>query len=335
MIRFAAIASNAAMDRFLEGIKACEEMECTAVYARTAEERTVLARKYHFEKIYDHPEDLAMDETIDAVYIASPPARHFGQIMMMLNYGKHVLCERPAVSNAKELELVLQAAEENEVLFFEAVKTLCTPGLRRIRELFPKIGKARNALIRNCEYSFEYERFQRGMTDAAFSLKLSEGAIMDAGCEAIHFMIALFGMPKSFTTDGKLLPGGCDGSGAIHAEYQDMQVQVLYSKTDADKRPSRIQGEAGCMLIPDISCIREIGIVDCEGHEELYAVSEEDRGNTGDSLIYAISEFRYLIEEEEMAHSYYQNMTAVFRMMDEVRRRIGIVFPADKIMEVL
>jgi predicted dehydrogenase len=60
---------------------------------------------------YTRLEDLAKSDAINAVYIASPTSEHAKQAIMMLEHGKHVLCEKPACSNAKELEAVLAAAK--------------------------------------------------------------------------------------------------------------------------------------------------------------------------------------------------------------------------------
>ncbi|MDO4941396.1 MAG: Gfo/Idh/MocA family oxidoreductase [Lachnospiraceae bacterium] len=335
MIRFATIGTGFVVDWFLEGITACKEMEYAAVYSRSMETGRAFAQKYHVETVYDHMEDLAMDETIDAVYIASPPSCHFGQIMMMLNYGKHVLCEKPAVSNSKELELVLQAAQENDVVFLEAMKNVYTPGFRMIEELLPRIGTVKNAFIQTCRRSSAYDHFQKGIVEHVFLPKLSNGALMDVGCYAVHFLVKLFGMPQSIKADGIRLSNGSDGAGVILAQYQDMQAEILYSKMYDTEIPSQIQGEWGCMLIPDISHTREIRIVDRNGREELYNVPGTGVEDTRNDLVYEALEFQRLIMERRTDHPYHQNTVMTFQIMDEARRQMGMIFPADKIMEVL
>lgn len=49
---------------------------------------------------FDSLDDLAACEEIDAVYIASPNYCHAAQAIQMLKNGKHVLCEKPIVSNS-------------------------------------------------------------------------------------------------------------------------------------------------------------------------------------------------------------------------------------------
>ncbi len=53
-------------------------------------------------------------ESIDLVYIATPPYLHYEQSKAALQAGKHVICEKPAALNSKEAEeLVALAASKN------------------------------------------------------------------------------------------------------------------------------------------------------------------------------------------------------------------------------
>lgn len=67
-------------------------------------------------------EELAEADDVDAVYIASPNSLHCGQAIQMMRHGKHVLCEKAAASNSRELEGMLAAARENRVVFLEAMR---------------------------------------------------------------------------------------------------------------------------------------------------------------------------------------------------------------------
>ncbi|WP_410514577.1 Gfo/Idh/MocA family protein [Paenibacillus sp. BR2-3] len=64
---------------------------------------------------------------IDAVYIASPSSCHASQAVMFLRQGKHVLCEKPLATNAREARAMMETAVAHRMVFMEAMKTTLTP----------------------------------------------------------------------------------------------------------------------------------------------------------------------------------------------------------------
>ena len=113
----------------------------------------------------------------------------------MINYGKHVLCEKPVCSNREELDILTQAAKEQGVVFMEAMKNVHSPGFYAMMDNLHKIGTIRRATIQYCQYSSRYDKFKNGIIENAFNPKLSNGALMDIGSYCIHFLASLFGKP--------------------------------------------------------------------------------------------------------------------------------------------
>jgi len=54
---------------------------------------------------------------VEAVYIASPPAAHCGQVLAAAKAGKHVLCEKPLALSGDEVGLMERACRQNGVKF--------------------------------------------------------------------------------------------------------------------------------------------------------------------------------------------------------------------------
>ena len=334
MIRFATIGSNFIVDWFAANLPFCDGIEYAAVYSRTMERGREFAEKYGVQKVYDNLEELAMDEDIDAVYIASPNRCHYQQTMMMLNYGKHVLCEKPATSNEKELELILEAAKANHVVYMEAMKNIFTPGFLVVREQLEKIAPIRRATIERCKYSSTYEDFKEGKEVHSFLHKFSSGALMDTGCYAVHFFVELFGMPDHIMAAGVDLSEESDGAGTILVQNQDMVGEILYSKISKSEVQSQIQGENGTILIDDTSHPRKITVISLNGEKEEFHIPLHPAEGSRNNLIYEILEFQKLVEEQRVEHPYLEGTKHTIRVMDEARKQMGIVFPADKIWEV-
>ena len=60
-----------------------------------------------------------------------------------MNYGKHVLCEKPIASNTVELQKMITSAKTNKVLLMEALKTTFLPNFKSIQNNLHKIGNVR------------------------------------------------------------------------------------------------------------------------------------------------------------------------------------------------
>ncbi len=82
----------------------------------------------------------ALLEKVDAVYLISKPEKHYEQIKIALNKGKHVLCESPITLNRDEcIELFLKA-EDKGLILAESNKTAFSMAYSRLL-LMVKTGK--------------------------------------------------------------------------------------------------------------------------------------------------------------------------------------------------
>ena len=77
-----------------------ENVTLAAVGSRSKEKAQKFADEYGIAKAYGSYEELAADETIDLIYVATPHSRHFEDIMLCLENGRNVLSEKPFTANA-------------------------------------------------------------------------------------------------------------------------------------------------------------------------------------------------------------------------------------------
>jgi predicted dehydrogenase len=162
---------------------------------------------------------MASSDIVDAIYIASPNYMHCSQATLCMDYGKHVLCEKPMASNAREAELMIQASQRNGVALMEAMKSTLSPNFRAVKENLHRIGTPRRYFASFCQYSSRYDKFKEGIVLNAFKPELSNGAMMDIGVYTIYPMVVLFGRPQSISAQGIVLSSGADGQGAVNMQY--------------------------------------------------------------------------------------------------------------------
>ncbi len=186
MIRFAVIGTNWITDRFIEAAVQLDEFQLVAVYSRTIERANEFATKYSVDTIFTDLNKLADYHAIDAVYIASPNSFHAEQAILLMEHGKHVLCEKPIAANAVEFERMARTAKANHVVLMEALKTTLLPNFKRISEHLHKIGTIRRYVANYCQYSSRYDAYKTGTVLNAFQPHFANGALMDLGIYCIY-----------------------------------------------------------------------------------------------------------------------------------------------------
>jgi scyllo-inositol 2-dehydrogenase (NADP+) len=320
------IGTNWITESFITAAKEIDSFTLSAVYSRTEEKAKEFAERNGAEYMFTDLEEMAASDTIDAVYIASPNSFHAEQAITLMNHGKHVICEKPMASNVKEMESMIAAAKENNVLLMEAMRSTVTPNFKSIQENLHKIGPIRRYFASSCQYSSRYDKYKEGTVLNAFNPKFSNGSLMDIGIYCLYPMVVLFGKPDSVKANGLLLESGVDGEGSILLNYGDKDAVVMYSKISNSYVPSEIQGENGSILIDHIQDMTKIEIRYKDGTTEDITVEQNKP-----KMYYEAKEFIELIERGELESKVnsHANSLTVMEIMVETRRQIGLVYPAD------
>lgn len=327
MINIGIIGSNFITDRLIEGAKLVSDVNIAGIYSRTEERAKEFANKHRIKYTYTNLEEMAKSDLIDAVYIASPNALHSRQAILFLKNKKHVLCEKAFASNTKEVDEMIKAAKENDVVLMEAMKTTLLPNFRVIKDNIHKIGKVRKYFASYCQYSSRYDKYKAGEVLNAFKNELSNGAIMDIGVYCISPMVNLFGKPNIIKANGLMLNTGVDGEGSIVFGYDDMEAVVIYSKISNSYLPSEIQGEEGNIIIDKINGFNNVKIIYRDGREEDLSLDQNEA-----DMCYEVQEFANLINfgEKESKINSLKVSREVIEVIEEARKQIGVVYPADK-----
>lgn len=325
-MRFGVIGTNWITESFINAASVVEGFRLSAVYSRTEEKAQEFAEKVGAEHTFTDVEEMAASDVIDAVYIASPNSFHAEHAITLMKHGKHVICEKPIASNVKELKSMIVAAKENKVLLMEAMRSTVMPNFMSIQENLHKIGPVRRYFASSCQYSSRYDKYKEGTVLNAFNPKFSNGSMMDIGIYCLYPMVVLFGKPDSVKANGLLLESGVDGEGSILLNYGDKDAVVMYSKISNSYVPSEIQGENGSILINHIQDMSKIEIRYKDGSTEDITVQQDKP-----KMYYEAKEFMDLVKNGELESKVnsHANSLAVMEIMDEARKQIGLVFPAD------
>ena len=70
----------------------------------------------------------------EVVYVGTINSLHLEIVKLMLNNGKHVLCEKPLTLNLKQTKEVIELAKKKNLFLMEAIWSRCFPAYEAIRK---------------------------------------------------------------------------------------------------------------------------------------------------------------------------------------------------------
>lgn len=323
-MRFAVIGSGNIVEKFISAARTCEGFELYAVCSRTKERAEAFAAQQGAKVAFWSLDDLAACKEVEAVYVASPNYAHCAQSIAMMKAGKHVLCEKPMASNEREVQQMLACAKENNVVLLEAMKSVFEPSFDVLKNALSEIGTIRRVSLSYCQYSSRYDKFKAGEVLNAFRPELSNSSLLDIGVYTVYPAVYLYGEPKTIQATSVKLSNGFDGAGSILLGYDDFQIDLHYSKIADGCTPSEFQGEKGSILVEHISVPQEITLaLRKQPKVELETVHEAQ------SMRFEAEVFMDIVNNRRSTEDYDRASVLAARVMDEARRQMGVVFPAD------
>ena len=179
-----------------------------AVAARDRARAERFAAKHGIPEVAaDYDALLALHE-VDVVYNALPTALHAHWTQRALRAGKHVLCEKPFASNAREAEAMWAEAERSGRRLVEAFHWRYHPLAARILEIC-----AGGALGRIERLAASFSAPIRDRSDIRWNLALGGGASMDLGCYPVHWCRSVMGVePEVIAAEAREGPPRVDVS---------------------------------------------------------------------------------------------------------------------------
>jgi predicted dehydrogenase len=198
-----------------------------AVAARDPARARAFAAKRGIERVLDSYEALVRDSELDAIYNPLPNGLHARWTEQALAAGKHVLCEKPFAANATEARRVLASQRKAEaeagraLVVMEAFHYRYHPLMARVLELGAELGPLVWVEANMC---FPLPRFG----DIRYQFDLAGGALMDAGCYALHFL-RQFGQPPFSDGEPQVTDASAKTLGRDRRVDRAMTVDLRYA----------------------------------------------------------------------------------------------------------
>lgn len=183
---------------------------------------------------YGSYEELVTDPTIDAIYVATPHPAHHDNVVMALDAGKPVLCEKPFSVNAREAQSMVDAAARNGVALMEAMWARFLPHYGKVREIVES-GVLGPILSIHADHG---QRLADKGISRLVEPDLAGGALLDLGIYPVSFAHMILGTPSHITSDSVMTEKGVDAQTSMILTYEG-GAQAVLTTTMIEQTPCR------------------------------------------------------------------------------------------------
>jgi predicted dehydrogenase len=271
---------------------------------------------------YGSYEQLVKDPTIDAIYVATPHPAHHDNVILALNAGKPVLCEKPFAVNAGEAQAMVDAAAKNKVALMEAMWARFLPHYSKVREIIAS-GVLGPILSIHADHG---QRLADQNIPRLVEPHLAGGALLDLGIYPISFAHMILGNPASITSSAIMTNKGVDAQTSMIFTYQSGAQSVL-TTTMIEQTPCRavVAGLHGWLEIDrTFYNPASMRVVLNDG-----TVTQYPNTYTGHGLREQAESFKQLVQSGKVQSEIlsWQDTIDIMKTMDAVREQIGLKYP--------
>ena len=271
---------------------------------------------------YGSYEELVADPSIDAIYIATPHPAHHDNVILALNAGKPVLCEKPFSVNAREAQSMIDAAARNGVALMEAMWARFLPHYAKVREIVES-GVLGPILSIQADHG---QRLADQGIQRLIEPALAGGALLDLGIYPVSFAHMILGNPAHINSHAVMTDKGVDAQTSMIFTYES-GAQAVLTTTMIEQTPCRavVAGLNGWLEIDrtfyNPAALR---VVLNDG-----TVTEYPNTYTGHGLREQAETFKQLVRSGNLESEIltWKDTVDIMKTLDTVREQIGLKYP--------
>lgn len=307
------------MAKALAGIQ--EHVSMYAVASRTLSKAREFAGKWGFRKAYGSYEELAKDDKVDLIYVATPHSEHYQNTRFCLMNGRNCLVEKAFCANLKQAEELVALAKKRNLYLAEAIWTRYLPSKNEIKSLLESgvIGAVKSV---ETDFSVPIIGVERLVNPA-----LAGGALLDLGVYSLTALaMYMTGNISKISIESVLTDGGVDATDSVTFTYSDGAIaKAACSFVNGPSNYARITGDKGYLEFSPINAPESVRVYDLCGK----LLQSIDIKHIVNGYEYEVLESRKRIleghiEAESMPLS---ETLRIMGRMDSIRSHIGMIYP--------
>ena len=224
-VKWGIVGTGNIANQFAQGLQLVENAQIYAVASRSLNSAKVFAQSFGIPKYYGSYEEMANDPELDIVYIGTPHPQHFENVMLFLEAGRAVICEKPLGVNAAQSEKMIAKAREKNVFFMEGMWTRFFPAFQKAQE-WARSGCLGEPRVMHAVFGYDGSANKEQWR---FRHDMAGGALLDVGIYPLAAAFAIFGSDPVKMTTSAYIANGVDEYNSFTLEYADGRMAVLTS----------------------------------------------------------------------------------------------------------
>ena len=307
--------------KFAKDLALVKEAELSAVASRDLEKAKMFAETYNADAAYGSYEKLLIESDAEVIYIATPHNFHFEHAMLALQHGKHVLCEKPIGVNSKQLEEMIALAKQKKRFLMEALWSRFNPTIKMVKEL---VDAETIGAIGYVNADFTFYGLDRGDGKRLLNPNLAGDSLLDIGIYPPFFAYLFLGKPKKIYASANFYKTGIEQQVSIILDYENAQA-ILHSGLGTHlETKAKVVGTTGSIHIGQQWHMAETYKLERNNEIEEFSIP-----TTGMGYYYEILEVMNCLNNGKTESELWslQDSRNLLKMMDDVRKIIGVKFP--------
>lgn len=252
-VKFAVVGCGAISPVHFKGIYNSEGAELVAVCDIDKEVGDKAAQEHHVP-VYYQIEDLVKQDDIDVISICTPSSLHPAQTIIAAEAGKHVFVEKPMAIHLKDIEPMIKACKDNNVMLATVFPRRMSPQAKYLREIVRNgdLGK-----LSSCSAYAKIYRSQKYYDSAGWRGTWKHdggGAMMNQGIHTVDLLQWIAGPVASLYGNSKAILRDIEVEDTVISslEFENGAMGVLEITTTAminEQQRIEIHGEKGSAIL--------------------------------------------------------------------------------------
>ena len=309
--------------KFADAISRSQNSQLYAVASRDLQRATSFIESFKGQKAYGSYLKLIEDPEVDIIYIATPHSFHYDIAKTCLGHHKAVLVEKPLTLDAAQTEELIQLSKSNNTFLMEALWTRFIPMTTSILKTI-KSGAIGEITYIKADFGFNAPYNPQGRL---FDPKLGGGSLLDVGIYPLFLSTLLLGSPEQILATGRLSEANIDLDCQATLRFPNNKTAVIGSSIHYHMPiTAEIIGTQGEIKIP------------CPWYKNhYYYMRQLNKDCEKVELLPLVNGFEYEINEainclaksqSESARWSHQASLDLAKIMDEIKRQIGVQYPS-------
>ncbi|MGI9577794.1 MAG: Gfo/Idh/MocA family protein [Microthrixaceae bacterium] len=322
-VRWGICGTGRIAQKMVGELAAIADARVVSVASRSADRAAEFAADHGIPRSHSSYEALAADDEVDVVYVATTQEGHHDTVVMMLEGGRAVLCEKPLAMNAAQVASMCDVASREGKFLMEAMWSRFSDAWRTARSLIEGGRIGQPALLR-ADLSLSVPQEMRA-THRLMDPARGGGALMDVGVYPLNLAVFLFGQPLEVAASGVLPTESLDLRASALLQHGAGVTSLVSTGIDFEGgADARISGTEGAVMIEPRMHASGALVLESGGATERIECEPPGLGIQVPEVHRCIRSD--LLESPVMS---WDESLAMHRLTDRIRAEIGLSFDAD------